>query len=109
KVGLCGDRRRTRAVRQQRDLAEVVAGSERAAVLASDRHPGLARLDHEEPDAALTFGSNGVSGTERALLHRPGDPLELPRLEAVEERDALEKVGRRLCHASDSKQSCLAG
>src|SRR6266849_10830199 len=47
-VRLGGDRRRPVGAGEERDLAEVVAGADRAAGCALDGHLGLAGLDDEE-------------------------------------------------------------
>src|SRR4029453_1451631 len=80
------------ALRDERDLAEVVAGPEHAALLAPYGHLRLSVLDHEEADSALTFDRDLLIGVEGSLLHRIRDVLELSPVEVREERNLLQKV-----------------
>src|SRR2546425_559579 len=104
---LGGDRRSTVHVRDQTDLAEVVAGAERADILASDAHLRGSVVDHEEADSALAFLGDGVTGAERPLLHRLGDLLQLTVVEIGEERDALDQFHRCSSHAGEHKATAV--
>src|SRR2546423_12303680 len=86
-----GDRRRAGAAVDEGDLAEVVAGAERAALLAVDGHGGLAGLDYEEADAARAFVGQLLPFGERALGEVVREGLELLLGEAVKERDVLDQ------------------
>src|SRR5205085_3799433 len=97
---LGGDRRRPRALADQRDLAEVVAGPDPRALLVANRHLRLALLDHEEADAAPALDRERLALLEPPLLHRVGDLLELLAPEVGEERHALEKLGRCSGHGA---------
>ena len=85
-----GDRGRARALVDQGDLAEVVAGPERRARLAADRDRGLTRLDHEErrPAGAL-LATVSPSRKRRSLNSRATWP-DLALVQVGEERDALQ-------------------
>ena len=100
-VALGRDRRRAGALVQQRDLAEVIARPEPAAVLAADGHLCLTGLDHEEADTALPFGRDRVAGRERPLLHRRRDALKLLPIEVGEDRHALQEFDCALGHCED--------
>src|SRR5436190_1471855 len=93
-VHVCASRQRGGARRlvDERNLAEVVAGPDRAFRLAADLHVGLALLDDEEADAAGTLLCHGVAGPEAALAHAVRDLLELLVVEARKERDLLQHV-----------------
>src|SRR5205085_1053415 len=68
-----------------------VAGGERAALLAADRDDGLAVLDDEEADAAGAFAHHRLPGAEGAVGKAARERLQVPVVEALEERDALEE------------------
>src|SRR5438093_6069529 len=99
-VGRRDHGRRSNAFVDQRDLAEVVAGAERAPLLAADGDVRLARLDDEEADAAGALLGDRLALRERAVLEAAGDRLELMAIQSGEERDALEELDRR-GHAAD--------
>src|SRR5689334_12930915 len=84
---LGGDRGRAAALGDQRDLAEIVAWAELAAVFPANGHLRAAVLDNEEADAALALGGERRALVEPPLLHRPGDLLELAPAQVGEERD----------------------
>src|SRR5438093_13640065 len=84
---------RAGALVDQRDLAEVVARAERAALLAALADLGLSGLDHEEPDAAVALARDLLAGRERPLLERVREQLEILLLEAREEGHAPEELG----------------
>src|SRR6478672_7141175 len=99
-IGLGRDRRgAARLVVDQSDLAEVVAGNELATLLAVHIDAGSTFADHEEADAACAFRSDGVAGLEVALLERAGDSSKLVVRQALEERDLLEQLDRRVSHS----------
>src|SRR5438105_9731260 len=89
---LRGHGRRPRRLRDQRDLAEVVARSQLADLVAAHRHTRPAVLDHEEADADLALFRYLLARGEGALGHRLGDPLELLVLQPGEEDDAPQDV-----------------
>jgi pyruvate dehydrogenase E1 component beta subunit len=72
-----GDRGRARALVEQGDLAEVVAGLQRSAPLAADRHRGLTRLDHKEGGPARAFLDDRLTFGEAARLEQARDLLHL--------------------------------
>src|SRR3954454_3094176 len=99
----------------ERDLAEVVAGPDRAFRLAADLHVGLALLDDEEADAAGALLRHGVAGPEAALAHAARDLLQLLVVEPREERDLLQHVDGGSGHgafihscASPCEHPCVA-
>ena len=65
-----GDRRRARALVDERDLAEVVARRQRRALPAADRDRRLARLDHEERRAARALLGDRLARGEATLLEQ---------------------------------------
>src|SRR5439155_22603957 len=84
---------------QERDLAEVAAGTELPPILSANGDLRLAGLDQEEADTALPFRRHGVARREGSFLHRRSDALELFPVEIGEERNALEEIDCALCHA----------
>ncbi len=86
-----GDRRGARPAADQRDLAEVVAGTERATLLALDGDVGLARLDHEEPGGTLTLCRQLLAGLELAVGEVRRERLQLAIAQLLEERDTLDE------------------
>ncbi len=92
-IRICGDRCRARALVDQRDLAEVVAWAERAALLAADGHLGRALADDEEAGAALALRRDRVAGGVMSLLEGLGDPVQVARLQPGEQGH----LGKRLC------------
>src|SRR5690242_2019778 len=65
-----GDRRGAAVALEQRQLAEVVAGLQRAPLLAADRDARAAFEDHEEPDPRLALGDDLLAVLEALLVHR---------------------------------------
>src|SRR5260370_26976955 len=92
-VGRGGDRRRPVGAGEEGDLAEVVAGADRAAGRALHGDPGLAGLDDEEAGAARALGGHRVAGGEAPLAQRPRDLVQLAVVEAAEQRHLLQHVG----------------
>src|SRR6476646_3685618 len=90
-VRLRGDRGRSGALVDQRDLAEEVARAERPPLLAADGHDGFAVLDDEEPDAAAALVRDGLARAERAVGERARQRVDVLVVQALEERDALEE------------------
>ena len=90
---LGGDGRGAGGVDDQRDLAEVVAGAERPALLAVDRDLRRPLLDHEEADplGALDRERAGPASTWRSR-HRAGDLAQLPVIQVGEQRDPAEQL-----------------
>jgi len=88
-----------RLVVDQSDLAEVVTGTELATLLSVYVDARRPFADHEEADAGLAFGRHRVACLERPLLHGRGDAPQFLPVQVGEDRDALQKVGRRRCHA----------
>src|SRR6266516_3811330 len=66
-VGGRGDRRRAGAAVDEGNLAEVVAGAERAALLPVDGDASLTGLEHEEADTARTLVGQLLPLAEGAL------------------------------------------
>ncbi len=91
-VGRRGDRRRARAVVDQRDLAEVVARGEAGEFAVARRDRGLARLDDEERGATGALPRDRLTRIEAPLLEHRGDALDVARGQAVEERDLLDDL-----------------
>ncbi len=81
-VGLRSDRRRADAVADERDLAEMVSGTENVQALSVGGDPGGAVGDDEESDPPLValLDHDGVS-REGALREGARDPLELLGIE----------------------------
>src|SRR4051794_6727039 len=67
-IRLGGDRRRARAVVDERALAEVIAGREVPDLPPAERDGRLARLDDEERGTAGAFLRDRVAGLEAPLL-----------------------------------------
>src|SRR5215207_5333620 len=104
-VAFGSDGRGSGALRDQRDLAEVVARPEPALLLTVHRDLGVSVLDHEEADAALALAGDLLACGELPALHRLRDLLELLVVQVREERDVLEQLGGVLVgHRPDSKQ-----
>ena len=97
-VRVGGDGCRARALVDQRDLAEVVAGAERGPVLAVHGDLRVPLADDEEAGAALTFARDRVAGGVVPLLERVGDPLEVALLEAREQGHSGDRLGRGAGH-----------
>src|SRR5581483_7756827 len=76
-VGERGDRGRAVGSGEKCDLTEVVAGADRADVVAVHRDVGLTLVDDEEAGAAGALLENDVAGGDVALAHGGGDLLEL--------------------------------
>src|SRR5215212_9548974 len=91
-VGGGDDGRGARAAVDQGDLAEVLAGTQRADDLAIDADGGIAVLDHEEADPTLPLRGDRVALTEAAFLHASRDLLQLLRLHPLEEGDARQRL-----------------
>src|SRR5919106_5715269 len=103
-VGL--DRRGARPLGDQRDLAEMVAGAERADLLSADLDLGVALANDEEADAALALLRHGLARPERTLVHSARDRLQLARIEPREDRDVLEELGRLGRHGAILLRRC---
>src|SRR4051794_20230024 len=81
---------------QQRHLAVVLAGPERADDAIADAHDRLALDDDEEADAAPTLDDDLLAGRERPLVQGLRQPLAVALRELGEQRDPLEGLeGRR--------------
>ena len=85
-----GDRGRTRAAVEQRDLAEEVAGPQLRLALAPDRDLALALEDHEQTDAALALSGDHRPLPVRDLLGRAPDQAQLAPGALGEQRDAAD-------------------
>src|SRR3954465_7410748 len=94
-VGARGDGGRAdRILVEQGDLAEVVTGAQRAALLAVDGHLRLPAEDDEEADAAVALHDDVRAGGDVPVAHLGGQPGEGLLVETREERDLLELLGR---------------
>src|SRR5262245_43977920 len=91
-VGARDDGRRARAAVDQGDLAEMLARPEGANDLAADADGGVALLDDEEPDPALSLAGDLVALVEAALGHPLAELLQLLGLDPREERDPLQRL-----------------
>src|SRR5205814_9930177 len=83
----------------ERDLPEVVAGTDRADGLAVHGHFRLALFDDEESCAACSLLEEDVARGHAPLTHRGRDLLDLAVVEPREERNLLQHVGRGAGHA----------
>src|SRR4029453_7615533 len=81
-----------RAVVDEGDFAEVVAGAELATLRAADRDRCLAALAQEESLSGSALVGGRRAGVEDALLERAREPVEVAALEVLEERDALQEL-----------------
>src|SRR4029077_9887519 len=88
-----GQRGSARRVVDERDLAEVVAGTDGGLLLAADAHVRLALLDHEEGGASRALLRHSVAGLEAALTHAARDLLEFLLVDPGDDRDVLQRVG----------------
>src|SRR5918996_4709777 len=91
-VGRCHDRRRARALVDERDLAEVVAWPESRAYLAADANGRVPVGDDEEAGPARALARDRRAFGEGALFHLMGESLEILLPEAGEERHLLQRL-----------------
>src|SRR4051794_39155898 len=85
--------RAARLVVEQPELAEVVAGLHRAALLTADRDVGLAVEDEEEADAAAALLDDHLTVRVRALTQAAGELLEVLVGHVRQQRDGPQRGG----------------
>src|SRR5581483_1121223 len=85
-------RRGPDAAVDQGDLAEVVAGAERASIGSLDRHLGRARFEHEEPGTAGSLRRQLLPVGELSLGELRREAAQLLLGQRLEERDVLEDL-----------------
>ena len=91
-----GDGRGSRVLRDQRELAEMLARAAPRDLGPVDAHRRLAFGDDEEADPAhRAFLDDGDAGAELALLHEACELPQLPLAEPREEPNALQLVDDR--------------
>ena len=107
-IGCRGHRGRARSAIDQRDLAEIIAGTERGELDALARDLGFARIDEEEGGGARAFHDDGFALGEAALFQELGDLLGLPAIHVGEEIDALERGHRIMPRRYGRRRLALA-
>src|SRR5262245_4275298 len=103
-VGGGHDGSRAHAVVDERDLPEVVAGTERGAVLSADRDLGVALRDHEEARSGRAFRRDLCPLGEAAFVQLPPELVEVAVVEPAEERDVPQGVDRGT-HRGDHRRT----
>jgi hypothetical protein len=94
-----GDGRRPYAAREQRELAEEVAGAEPAEQPAAPMNLGLSVDEHEELVRDSAFADEATSGRDVELVDERSDGSELRSRAVGEERNAPHELDLRVARS----------